>query len=330
MRSLTPLWLLLAGCATSAPSGKEPFPAAPPARPATSAAPAPGSGLAAAPASYAGDQGALAAPAPAASEVANPRAFAARYPRPDLCEGAARSVQGLSRDKAWEVLRACVDRGGFTHIKRLLDGTWDKELTTKPDAAQLIAKVVAQRGGDVYGDLNRLRQRRIPLFGLGPAVTHPELYRGRLLLVRAMVERISQDKGKVSARLMEYALSGSLKDVPGSEKWVRSHRSGSAGSVNRSPSGSTTWSSGHASETSWGTERTQRTENTPTETGLEAIGKLQSVDPFFEPGRQFVILARFDGVRDVPTETEEGEGESQRTAILSLVAYVEPSPVIVE
>lgn len=329
MRSLVlPGLALLAGCATASPqAAKEPFPGTPPAR--ATAAPAPGP--AAAPAAFsAADTGALTAPAPAASEVANPRAFAARYPRPDMCEGAARSVQGLSRDKAWEVLRACVDRGDFTLIKRLLDGGWDRELTSKPDAAQLIAKVVAQRGGDVYGDLNRLRQRRIPLFGLGPAVTHPDLYKGRLLLVRAQVERISQDKGKVSARLLEYALSGSLKDVPGSARWVRNHREGSAGRSSRSASGSTSYSRGFASETTWGTERTQRTENTPTETGLEAIGKLQAVDPFFEPGRQFVILARFDGVREVPTETEEGEGEAERTAILSLIAYIEPSPVIVE
>ena len=51
---------------------------------------------------------------------------------------------------------------------------------------------------------------------------------------------------------------------------------------------------------------------------------------FIEGGRVIDPANGVDGVRDVPTQTEEGEGESQRTAILSLVAYVEPSPVIVE
>jgi hypothetical protein len=326
---------LLAACATApAAVSKEPFPGGgPPAAspPATS----PASPPAARPASK--PETAAAAPAPTsvgtpdAAEVSNPKAYAARFPRPDLCEQGARSSLGVSRDRGWEVLRACVDRGGFTLIRRLLDGTWDKELQSKSDAAAVITKVIAARGGDVYGDLNLLRQKRVPIFGLAPATTHPELYQGRLVMARARVDDVKTEKGKVTVRLSEFALSGQLKDVAGSERFVtkrrgsyesRSSRDSLMGSPRRKSQGS------YESEKSEGWEKTQRTENTPQETGLQAVARLRTADPFFEPGRQFVVLARFDGVRDLPSESEEEEAE--KMAVLSVILYVEPSPIIVE
>lgn len=321
--------LLLAGCA-SAPAPaveKEPFPGAPPAR------------AAAAPVAAPLEATALSPAAPAPSEVANPRAYAARFPRADLCETAARSVQALSRDKAWEVLRACVDRGGFTLIKRLLDGAWDKELTGKSDAAALLAKVVAQRGGDVYGDLNQLRQRRVPLFGLAPATSNPALYQGRLLLLRARVDQVKTEKGKTSVTLSEFVLSGQTSWQEGEARAVR--RGQSEGS--RSGSGSMDVATSRygnaavrgrydqqtsASYSSTSSIETKRSDNTPVESGLTAVGRVPAPDPFFEPGRQFVILARFDGVREVPTESEEAEVD--RVPVVSVIAYAEPSPVIVE
>lgn len=299
---------LLTACAT-APSAetKEPFPEAGAPRTAPAAA----------------------APAAQAQAPADPTARAARIQRADLCEQAARSAQASSRERAWELLRACVDKGNFTPIRRLLDGGWDKDLQTRADAAQLIAKVVAARGGDVYGDLNMLRQKRVPIFGLAPAAGHPDLYHGRLVLLRARVDDVKTEKGRVSVRLAEFALSGQLKDVAGSDRFVTRKKAQSDSQWSRSAISGTArrqWSG--ESEKTEGWEKTQRTENTPQETGLQALAKLQTADPFFEPGRQFVILGRFDGVREVPGEGEEGEAE--KMPVLSVILYVEPSPVIVE
>jgi len=331
MRATLVPWLaLLVSCASqSSQVSKEPFPGAPPARPSAASVPAaPGPA-----------EPGLATAAPAPSEVASPRAFAARFPRADLCESAARSVMPLSRDKAWEVLRACVDRGGFTLIKRLLDGAWDKELTSKTDAASLLAKVVAQRGGDVYGDLNQLRQRRVPLFGLAPATTNPDLYQGRLLLLRARVDQVKTEKGKTSVTLSEFVLSGQTSFQEGDTREVRrssaqARRSGTGSlDVKTSRYGNASVRGRYASEDSSSNAstsgvETRRSDNTPVESGLVAVGKVPGPDPFFEPGRQFVILARFDGVREIPTESEEADVD--RMPIVTVLSYAEPSPVIVE
>jgi hypothetical protein len=304
---------LLAACA-AAPvrEEKEPFPGtAPVARDAAGA-------------------GAHAAAAPQPSpEPPSPSTQAAHIQRPDQCEQIARAAQASSRDRAWQLLRACVERGNFTLIRRLLDGGWDRDLQTRSDAAGLIARVVAARGGDVYGDLNLLRQKRVPIFGLAPAAGHPDLYQGRLVMLRARVDDVKAEKGKATVRLAEFALSGQLKDVAGSERYVTRRRAASGSQWSQSPiSGSARRRWQGESEKSEGWEKVQRTENTPQETGLQALARLPALDPFFEPGRQFVVLARFDGVRQMPGEGEEGEADTM--PVLSIILYVEPSPVIVE
>jgi hypothetical protein len=307
----------LVACATaSAPGGKEPFPVAAPVAGPAARAEAPGAAQA----------------APSSAELANPRAVAARNPRPESCEAAARAAQAISRDRAWDVLRACVERGNFTLIRRLLDGGWDPELQAKGDAASVIARVVAARGGDVYGDLNLLRQRRVPIFGLAPAAGHPELYQGRLLLVRARVDDVRTEKGKTTVRLSEFALGGQVKFVEDDTRTARrsSSRGAASGEFKTSRSGS---GSGKAEFTrsgeSYVTKESKRIENTPQETGIQALARLSAADPFFEPGRQFVVLARFDGVREVPGE-EEDEKEVVKLPVLSIVTYVEPSANVVE
>ncbi|HEY7724554.1 MAG TPA: hypothetical protein VH880_04425 [Anaeromyxobacteraceae bacterium] len=307
----------LVACATgSTPGGKEPFPGAAPAA-------APGARAEPAPAAQA---------APSSADLANPRAVAARSTRPEGCEAAARAAQAVSRDRAWEVLRACVERGNFTLIRRLLDGAWDPELQARGDAASVIARVVAARGGDVYGDLNLLRQRRIPIFGLAPAAGHPELYQGRLLLVRARVDDVRTEKGKTTVRLSEFALAGQVKFVEDDSRTARrsSSRGAASGEYRTSRHGS---GSGRAEFTrsgeSYVTKESKRLENTPQETGIQALARLPAADPFFEPGRQFVVLARFDGVREVPGE-EEDEKEVVRLPVLSVITYAEPNPNVVE
>ncbi len=291
---------LAAGCATAPPAPKQPFPSFDEAR---SAAPA-----------AAADK-----PAVEPTDVAtlDPVAYAKKNPRPEFCEEAARRLQKTSRDKAWAVLKACVAGGRFTLLSRLVDGGWTDDLRTRSDASLLIAKVVATRGGDVGGDLDKLRQQRIPLFAMGPAMSHPDLYRGRLVLFRAEVKDVKLAGPKATARLAEFALGISERYV-GNERVVR--RDSASYSSSDGPN-----AYGESSRSIQYQRRFQK--NEPVPTGAEAIAKMGQVDPFFEPGRQFVVLGRFDGVRE-----EDGEELDQvtRIALVSIVAYYEPSAAIVE
>ena len=67
----------------------------------------------------------------------------------------------------------------------------------------------------------------------------------------------------------------------------------------------------------------RRFENEKTATGRSALGRLAKADPFMEPGKEFVFLGRFDGLRPGP------EGE-EPTPLLTVVSYFAPSPLVVE
>jgi hypothetical protein len=320
MRLVIPLSaaLALAACA-SAPPPKQAWPGSEGAQPA--AEPAPAARAATAAEAGAPVAEASAAAAPAATGPFDPVAYAKRYPRAEFCEEAARGLQRSSRDRAWAVLRACVAQGRFTLLKRLVAGPWNEDLKARPDASKLLAKVIAMRGGDVTGDLGQLRQARVPLFAIAPAVGHPDLYKGRLVLFRGEVRDVKL-AGKPTAKMMEFAIGSTDKYIAEGDRYTSSTTGGGAYSNSTGyaseGSGSSTYSSG--------IER-RFTGNEAVETGRQVLARLAEADPFFEPGRQFVVLARFDGVRD-----EEGEDVDTPTqfAMVSIVSYYEPSPNVVE
>ncbi len=281
----------LAGCA-EAPrvAEKQPFPTAAP-------APASNPGTPSQPAASARALGA------AEVQKLDPKSYAQRFQRPVFCEEAARNLQSLSRDKAWAVLMACVDKGNFTLIGQLIAGPWDDDLRRRPDAPLLVAKLVASRGGDVVGDVAKFRSRKVPLFALESAVKQPEVYKGRLLVLRAAISDIRTQQGKVTVRLLE----------KGFTSYDKAYR---------------TQTTGHHSDY-WGDEyRTKyRFFNEQRETGLEALGRLAQPDPFLEPGKDFVVVGRFDGMRELPGEAEK---EAESIAVLTVIGYFEPAAAIVE
>ena len=50
-----------------------------------------------------------------------------------------------------------------------------------------------------------------------------------------------------------------------------------------------------------------RYDNISNDTGREALGRLPKADPFLAPGRDFVILARFDGMRTTSGALDEDD-----------------------
>jgi hypothetical protein len=277
-------------------------------------------------------------PAPAVStqlRVVAPAAFDARgfadeHSTPAECEQSARSLQKTSRDEAWSALRACVERahwphGAFTALQSLVDGAWDEELKKRPDAPALVARVVAARGGDVDGDLPLAQRSRVPIFSLHAALEQPEVYKGRYVLLRGSLADLRAEAGLTTALLRESALRSATREFETGTKARTEHQESAAakGDLRTAAYGDL---GGHGSVSQ--SERTdhatiaRRFENEKVVTGRQALGRLAQPDPFLEPGREFVFLARFDGVRPADDDSTLG--------LLTVVSYFEPAPLLVQ
>jgi hypothetical protein len=259
------------------------------------------------------------------------KAFGARYATPSQCEAAARALQERSRDAAWAALRSCVERTHFTLLGALLSDAWSEDLRVRPDAARLIARVVALRGGSVAGELSLLHEHRVPIFSLADAIAQPDTYRGRYLLLRAQVADVRSEEDRPTVWLVEQSVGSVEREQtvsPLTRRESTKVRSGSLGGDVGS------FGRAHLGGQLVTQEREQtsltvpRYDNLSDETGREALGRLQSADPFFAPGKDFVVLARFDGLRTTSGGGDEEE-EAPRLPVLTIVSYHAPHPLIV-
>jgi hypothetical protein len=219
-----------------------------------------------------------------------------------------------------------VDHNNFTLLRTLTSGAWDRDLQARQDASLVVAN--ATRGGDVEGDLAVLRKRKVPVFSLAATLSSPQHYHGQLVVVRARVAKTQPSlQGKPAILVEEVALGSDMKEVetgPGlsSSSWGTERATATFSSQREKQSTAVegSYSSGHRS---YFTER--RAENSTADTGRSAIVRLQKPDPFLESGREFVFLARFDGVRGTSTGDQ-----GSPSALISLIAYFEPSPLVIE
>jgi hypothetical protein len=198
--------------------------------------------------------------------------FAARVDGPARCADAAAQLLPAARERAWALLKRCVALGRFTALRALLSGAWDRELSTRGDAPELLARVVAMRGGDVDADVRLLHDRRVPLFSLAQALARPELFRGALVLVRARVDP--------SGLLDEVRLVGSVRELElEPEERVTAREPAAPAFVERRQ------------------VIVRRAENFDVRTGRRAL--LPADYPFVDPDDVVVLLARFDGLREL-------------------------------
>ncbi len=267
---------------------------------------------------------------PRTAEAFDARAFAASQPTPVECEAAARRLRGGSPDQAWAALVACIERprwprGAFTDLERLTGGFWDRDLATRADAPRVVARVVAMRGGDVEGDLPLLQKSRVPVFTLAAAVREPQLYKGRWILVRGALTAFETESGRPAARVRETSLRATSREVQDGAT-ARWDRSGTV-SVQRDVQ-TTRYGDARSTKQISGSVRSeysrvkQRYDNERVETGREALGRLAQPDPFLEPDKDFVFLARFDGV-------SQGRGDAP-LAMLSIAGYFQPNALLVQ
>ncbi|MGC4121341.1 MAG: hypothetical protein QM765_43545 [Myxococcales bacterium] len=222
------------------------------------------------------------------------------------CEADARTIaKTRGRDMGWAVLRECVNRG-FTSIKRITDGFWVDDLLTRKDAAVLLTKIIASRGGDTLNDLTLLNQKRISIFSLAVATEQPKTYMGRLVIARVKVEGSDEKNGPLMLTASETCIANVQSHVPGRTSLYYSDNYGNRREVVE--------------------YYHTRNDNEISETGRNLLLRVQKTDPFLAPGREFVVLARFEGVRDSGIV----EGDEGKIAILSLVSYFQPSALIIE
>jgi hypothetical protein len=261
----------------------------------------------------------------------DPTTFASRYATPAQCEAGARRLLAVSRDDAWAALRSCVEGTHFTLLGAILSNAWAEELRVRPDAAPLIAQVVAQRGGSVEGELRLLHARKVPIFGLTAAVAQPEVYKGRYLLLRARVADVRSDGDKPTVWLVEQQLGSVASEQEvgyATRKDSVSVKSGMVGGdvglLGRSNLDGQIASSKREQRST----TVLRYDNISDETGVEALGRLSKADPFFAPGKDFVVLARFDGLRTTSGGGEDDE-EAPKLPVLTIVSYHVPHPLVV-
>ncbi|PTL85292.1 hypothetical protein [Vitiosangium sp. GDMCC 1.1324] len=258
--------------------------------------------------------------------------FGARYATPAQCEVAARKRLLSSRDEGWAALKSCVEQMHFTLLDALLSDAWAEELRVRPDAAQVIAQVVAKRGGSVDGELKLLHERKVPIFGLSAAIAQPDIYKGRYLLLRAQVADVRSEGDRPTVWLVEQALGSVESDQPvgySTRKDTASVHSGAvngdAGLLGRANLGGQIGTS----EREQSSLTVRRFDNVTDETGREALGRLPKADPFFAPGSDFVVLARFDGLRTTSGGDEEEDEAAPKLPVLTIVGYYAPHPLIV-
>lgn len=270
------------------------------------------------------------APSPRPQPVFDARSVAADQLNPQECESSARQLRQSNPDQGWQLLVACVDRarwprGEFTQLELLTRGAWDGDLSTRPDAPRVVAKVIASRGGDVEGDIPLAQKSRVPLFTLAAALRQPDVYRGRWILFRAALSEVRQDAGKSAALLRESSLRATSREVQ-------------VGTVSRTEHSSSTSISAQAQTTRFGNAQgsaqirnsgrsesstvKQKFENERVETGRQAVGRLAQADPFLEPDKDFLWMGRFDGVRP-------GDDE-QPVALLTIAAYFSPNALLIQ
>ena len=236
----------------------------------------------------------------------NPAGWAGRFRKGGECEAAARALRNADVATGWLALGACVSKGDFRAFARLTDGFWDAELKSRPDAAKLVGAVIANRGGDLPNDLEILRKHKVPLFALESASSHPNVYRGRAVAFIARVDGVEKGaRGTAIARLAELSMIGRNAGTRTETRYSEHTKQDEHGRNYR------------VKDRYLGTETKTNYQNELDDTGVEVKGILTKVDPFFEPGGTFLVVARFEGMSG-----EEDSLDGQQPSVTVLAYYV--------
>lgn len=233
------------------------------------------------------------------------------------CESTARAMAKRDAQRGWQVMRQCIQRQDFTDLELLLESEWSDQVAAAPDAASIMAHVIAVRGGDVESDLRLLRRRKFPLYSLQAALSEPESYTGRFVLVRGSARRGRPVDGGREFQLVETKVMAESEWVtaPGTTRLTNKLDGGSAdqqgldvkrGRVDNS--------------TSSQTEKVEVLTNVSVETGLQIAARLPSGEPTLEPSTDYIVVLKVGGIE----KTEDLDGEVDEAPYAVVVDYFEP------
>jgi hypothetical protein len=243
----------------------------------------------------------------------DPGAWVAMQDAARDCEQSARSIRKDNPEEGWQAMRACVEKGKFARGAKFVEleqvvNNWASELTARPDAPSLLAQLIANRGGDTDGDLVQLQDNRVPLFTLSAAMQQPAVYKGRLILLRAQVRTTKlPDEKAPSTPGVTLVLDESAFQT------VRAQNTRVLGSGYKA----TPFSSGYHEER----DVTDNNNNASRPTGRSVLGRMPEADPFLQTQRDFLFLARFDGV---------AKEEARTVAVVTLIKYFAPKAMLVQ
>jgi hypothetical protein len=234
------------------------------------------------------------------------------------CEATARAMHKKDPKRGWAVMRHCIRRNDFSDLESLIEGLWAEQTAKDPDSALLLAHVIAIRGGDVGADMRLLRRRKMPVYSLQAALSEPESYKGRLVIMRGTARSGRTVAGARAFRLVE-------TKVMAESEWVT--RPGTGRIINRSnneladqPDVSVRGRGVVERNNSERAERVEVLHNVNVDTGLEMIGRVETDEPSLEPATDYVVVVRFEGVK----ESVDANGEVDEDATGVVVGYFEP------
>ncbi len=242
------------------------------------------------------------------------RSVALAHDAAHTCEITARALRAKDKQRGWAVMQQCVLRPDYTDLETLLAPPWLEDMKKSPHYAELVGHVMAVRGGDVEHDLRLCRRAKLPLFSLKAALTEPDEYAGKLVVMRG-----SPKSGRTV---------GSLRALDIAETRVMAE----GGFVPVGPRRTTTTRSETMDRTNNGRrpqfqEDVQRSEglhaevlhNVSVDTGREVLASVGTDAPFLEPGTDYVLVLHFEGMREA---VEDAQTDSEATA--TVVGYFEP------
>jgi hypothetical protein len=230
------------------------------------------------------------------------------------CEQSARAIRRDNPDEGWQAMRACVEKGKFARGAKFVEleqvvTNWASELTARPDAPSLLAQLIANRGGDTDGDLVQLQDNRVPLFSLSAAMQQPAVYKGRLILLRAQVRETKMPEGNAAAASPGVTLVLDESAFQSVHNYNERTLSMTRGTYR-----------GYQYEASK-KDVTDNHNNVARPTGRAVLGRMPEADPFLQTQRDFLFLARFDGV---------AKEEAHTVGVVTLIKYFAPKAMLVQ
>jgi hypothetical protein len=256
--------------------------------------------------------------APAPLTKAEARRVALAHDAAHTCEETARAMARKDPARGWQVMEQCIRRTDFSDLEGLIEGPWAESVATSPDAALLLAHVIAVRGGDVGEDLKLLRRRKFPVYSLQAALAEPGSYKGRTVLLRATARDGRNGGSGRTFRLVE-------TKVMAESEWVAAPRRPRLSTRIHDESADQPGVDvkGRGAITRDEREETEKVEvmhNVSVDTGRSLLARVDGDEPSFEPATDYVVVVRFDGERDVTDD----EGNVDSEAGGSVIGYFEP------